>query len=322
MSAMTAGNQQHLRPKKPGAFAKFKHSFTGLQREETISGYLFILPNLLGFLVFTIFPILFAVYISFTEWDLSKQPQFTGLQNYASLFSDELFWKSVGNTFYYTFGAVPIGIFLAFVLALLLNQKIRGSTVFRTVYFLPQVTLVVASAIVWNWLYQPDFGLFNYLLSLVGIEGPRWIYSTTWAMPSVIIYCNWMGIAPSALILLAGLQGIPGELYEAAEIDGASSMQGLRHITLPLMTPALFFVVIVSLIGAMQTFSQFFILTKGGPAFATTPMVMYIYQLAFSFFRMGYASTVAMVLFAILLIITLIQWSVANRWVYGFDQED
>jgi multiple sugar transport system permease protein len=319
---MIAGNQPASQRRKTGAWANFRHAFTGLQREETISGYLFILPNLLGFLVFTIFPIAFAFYIAFTNWDLSRAPQFTGLENYAELLSDELFWKSLGNTFYYTLGAVPIGIFLAFLLALLLNQKIHGSTLFRTVYFLPQVTLVVASAIVWNWIYQPDFGLLNYLLSLVGIEGPRWIYSTTWAMPSVIIYCNWMGIAPSALILLAGLQGIPEELYEAAEIDGASPLQGLVNITLPLITPALFFVVVTSLIGAMQTFSQFFVLTRGGPAFATTPMVMYVYQLAFSFFRMGYASAVAMILFAILLLVTLVQWQVANRWVYGFDQKN
>lgn len=319
MCAMTASRQPGLSRQK-GFFAELRKAFTGLRREETISGYLFILPNLIGFLVFTVFPILFAFYIAFTNWDLSRQPVFTGLENYAELMADELFWKSLGNTFYYTLGAVPIGILLAFILALLLNRKIRGSTLFRTIYFLPQVTLVVASAIVWNWIYQPDFGLLNYLLSLVGIEGPRWIYSTTWAMPSVIIYCNWMGIAPSALILLAGLQGIPEELYEAAEIDGASSWQSLLNITVPLITPALFFVVVTSLIGAMQTFAQFFVLTRGGPAFATTPMVMYIYQLAFSFFRMGYASAVAMVLFAILLVITLIQWKVANRWVYGFEQ--
>jgi len=303
---------------KPSKWAEFKRAFTGIRREETISGYLFILPNLIGFATFTIFPILFTFYLSTQSWDLSKPPQFVGLQNFAALGKDDLFWKTLGNSFYYTFGAVPIGIFLAFVLALLLNQKIKGVILFRTIYFLPQVTLVVASAIVWNWIYQPDFGLLNYMLSLIGIQGPRWIYSTVWAMPSVIIYCNWMGIAPSALILLAGLQGIPAELYEAAEIDGASEYGRLRYITVPLITPALFFVVVTSLIGAMQTFSQFYILTKGGPNFATTPMVMYIFNLAFSWFRLGMASTVAIVLFFILLLITLIQWRIANRWVYGF----
>ena len=320
MGAITASDLGQLLPGKRGAFAEFKRAFTGLQREETISGYLFILPNVLGFLAFTIFPILFAFGITFTEWDLSKAPQFTGLQNFATLFQDDLFWKALGNSFYYTFGAVPAGIFLAFCLALLLNQKIKGVVLFRTIYFLPQVTLVVASAMIWNWLYQPDFGLFNFLLGLVGIQGPRWTYSTAWAMPSLIIYCNWMGIAPSALILLAGLQGIPGELYEAAEIDGAGSFGRLRYVTLPLMTPSLFFVVVISLIGAMQTFSQFYVLTQGGPARATTPLTLYIYQLAFSWFKMGYASTVAAVLFVILLILTIFQWRVANRWVYGFSE--
>jgi multiple sugar transport system permease protein len=252
------------------------------------------------------------------NWDLSKPPVFVGFSNFATLVNDNLFWKSLGNSVYYTLGAVPIGIVMAFFLALMLNQKIKGVILFRTIYFLPQVTLVVASAVVWNWIYQPDFGLLNYLLGLIGIQGPRWIYSSFWAMPAMIIYCNWMGVPPSALILLAGLQGIPGELYEASEIDGANERDKLRYITFPMMTPSLFFVMVISFIGAMQTFSQFFILTKGGPAFATTPVVMYIFNNAFAYFKLGYASTIAMVLFAILLVITLIQWRVANRWVYGF----
>jgi multiple sugar transport system permease protein len=320
MASITVSNPGTF-PPKSSKWTEFKRAFTGLRRDETISGYLFVLPNFLGFAIFTVFPIFFAFYMAFTEWDLSKPPQFTGLANFEKLGSDTLFWKTVGNSLYYTFGAVPIGIATAFFLALLLNQKIKGVILFRTLYFLPQVTLVVASAIVWNWIYQPDFGLINYFLSLVGIDGPRWIYSTAWAMPSVILYCNWMGVPPSALILLAGLQGIPEELYEAAEIDGANEWGRLKYITFPLMTPSLFFVVVTSLIGAMQVFSQFYILTRGGPAFATTPMVMYIYNNAFTYFKLGYASTIAVVLFAILLCMTLIQWRVANRWVYGFSGE-
>jgi multiple sugar transport system permease protein len=307
--------------KKLKGWSSFKQAFTGLRREETLAGYLFILPNFIGFAAFTIFPILFAFYMAFMNWDLSKPPEFIGFSNFAKLGSDALFWKTLGNSLYYTIGAVPIGIATAFFLALMLNQKIKGVIVFRTLYFLPQITLVVASAIVWNWIYQPDFGLLNYLLGLIGIDGPRWIYSSTWAMPALIIYCNWMGIPPSALILLAGLQGVPAELYEAAEIDGASTLARLRFITFPLMTPSLFFVMVTSFIGAMQTFSQFYILTKGGPAFATTPIVMYIYNNAFTYFKLGYASTIALILFAILLVITLIQWQVANRWVYGFSGE-
>jgi multiple sugar transport system permease protein len=313
--------KEWVEPKKLTGWAGFKHAFTGLRRDETIAGYLFILPNFIGFAAFTVFPIMFAFYMAFMNWDLSKPPEFIGLGNFAALGQDDLFWKSLGNSIYYTLGAVPIGIATAFFLAIMLNQKIKGVILFRTLYFLPQITLVVASAIVWNWIYQPDFGLLNYLLGLVGIDGPRWIYSSTWAMPAMIIYCNWMGVPPSALILLSGLQGIPGELYEAAEIDGADERDKLRYITFPLMTPTLFFVMIISFIGAMQTFSQFYILTKGGPAFATTPIVMYIYNNAFAYFKLGYASTIALVLFAILLVITLIQWRVANRWVYGFSGE-
>jgi multiple sugar transport system permease protein len=305
-------------PSKLKGWAAFKRAFTGIRREETISGYLFILPNFIGFACFTIFPILFSFYMAFMNWDLSKPPVFVGLGNFATLVHDNLFWKSLGNSVYYTLGAVPIGIAMAFFLALMLNQKIRGVILFRTIYFLPQVTLVVASAVVWNWIYQPDFGLLNYLLGMIGIQGPRWIYSSVWAMPAMIIYCNWMGVPPSALILLAGLQGIPAELYEASEIDGANERDKLRYITFPMMTPSLFFVMIISFIGAMQTFSQFFILTKGGPAFATTPVVMYIFNNAFAYFKLGYASTIAMVLFGILLVITMVQWRVANRWVYGF----
>jgi multiple sugar transport system permease protein len=314
-----ADEGEKMQTNKPGFFGELRRAFSGIRREETIAGYLFLLPNLLGFLAFTLFPILFALYITFNDWDLSGLPGFIGFGNYTQLVSDDLFWKSLGNSFYYTFVAVPTGIFAAFCLALLMNRQIRGVLIFRTIYFLPKVTLVVASALVWNWIYHPDFGLINYLLHQVGITGPRWLHSTTWAMPAVIIMSNWMGIAPATLILLAGLQGIPQELYEAGEIDGAGAWQRLRHITLPMITPALFFVVVISLIEAMQTFSQFYIMTEGGPAYATTPLVLYAYQNAFQWYKMGYASTMAAVLFLIILVITLIQWKVAKVWVYGFE---
>lgn len=304
---------------KPEAFSELRRAFSGLRREETISGYLFLLPNFLIFTAFTIFPILFAFYITFTDWDLGHPPRFSGLENYTYMVEDHLFWKAVGNSFYYTFGAVPIGIFIALCLAMLMNRQIPGRIVFRTIYFLPQVTLVVASALIWKWIYHPDLGLINYMLRQIGIQGPQWLYSTTWSMPAVIIVCNWMGIAPSALILLAGLQGIPEELLEAAEIDGANSLQRIWNVTLPMLSPALFFVMVISLIGAMQTFAQFYIMTGGGPAFATTPLVLYIYRIAFSWYRMGYASTVAMMLFLIILAFTLLQWKVARTWVYGFE---
>jgi multiple sugar transport system permease protein len=302
------------------AFAEFRNAFTGLRRSETISGYLFILPNLLLFLTFTLFPIGFAFYLTFTDWDLSGASNYVGFANFEAMSNDKLFWKTTGNSLYYTFVAVPTGVFVAFWLATMMNRQIWGRLTYRTLYFLPHVTLAAASALVWNWIYHPDLGLLNYMLEFVGIQGPRWLHSTTWAMPAVIVMSNWMGIAPAILIFLAGLQGIPVELLEAAEIDGANAWQKTKSITLPLMTPAIFFVVVTSLIGAMQAFTQFYIMTQGGPAYATTPLVLYIFRNAFEFYKMGYAATIATALFGIILVITVIQWRVAKSWVYGFEQ--
>ena len=324
MSQLSVGSQSvppRQRHPTPGVWGEIRRAFSGLQGEETLAGYLFILPNFLGFLVFSLFPIAFALYITFTEWNLTKAPAFVGFANFTTLWNDPLFWKTFSNTAYYTFVAVPTGVFIAFWLALLMNRKMPGIIFFRTIYFLPQVTLTVAAAIVWSWLYQPEYGLFNYLLGLVGIDGPNWLSSTRWAMPAIIIMSNWQGMGFAMLIMLAGLQGVPNELYEAAEIDGANSRQSLRHITLPLMTPTIFFVVVTSLIGAFQGFDQFQIMTQGGPAKSTTTLVMYIYQNGFSFFKMGYGSALAFVLFITILIITFIQWQLANRWVYGFQQD-
>jgi multiple sugar transport system permease protein len=306
---------------RSGQFGELKRAFTGLQREETTAGLLFILPNFLGFLVFSLFPIGFAFYIAFTNWSLVGQPVYSGMQNFVTLWNDHLFWKTLGNTAYYTFVAVPTGVFIAFWLAILMNRKMRGTILFRTIYFLPQITLTVAAAVVWSWLYHPELGLFNYLLGQIGIDGPRWLHSTTWAMPAIIIMGNWQGIGFAMLILLAGLQGVPEELYEAAEIDGASSWQSLRFITVPLLTPTIFFVVVTSLIGAFQGFDQFYVMTGGGPAKSTTTLVMYIFENGFTFFKMGYGAALAIMLFLCILTITLLQWWLANRWVYGFQND-
>ena len=294
-------------------------AFHGLRREETISGYLFVLANFLGFLAFSALPIVAAFVLSATSWDLSttEGPKFVGLQNFLQILQDDLAIKTLWNTFYYSFVAVPTGVFFAFCLALLLNRNIPGRLFFRFVYFVPYVTLTVAISIVWKWLYHPDLGFFNYLLAFVGIKGPNWLFSTAWAMPSVIILSNWRGIGYAMLIFLAGLQGIPEEYYEAATIDGATSWQKLRHITLPLLSPTTFFVIITSLIGAFQGFDQFYMLTSGGPAFSTTTLVLYIYNNGFGYFKMGYAAALAVLLFAIILLITLVQWWASKRWVYG-----
>jgi multiple sugar transport system permease protein len=311
--APSSGNQRG----KP--LGELRRAFTGLQREETVAGYLFLLPNFLGFLFFSLVPIGFAFYITLTDWKLSAAPEFIGLANFATLWNDPLFWKTLLNSAYYTFVAVPTGVFIAFWLAILMNRKMRGVLLLRTIYFLPQITLTVAAAVVWTWIYHPELGLLNYLLGLIGIDGPNWLTNTKWAMPAVIIMGNWHGIGFAMLVLLAGLQGIPQEYYDAAEIDGANAGQVLRYVTVPLLTPTIFFVVITSLIGAFQGFDIFYVLANGGPAKATTTLVLYVYQNGFTFFKMGYGAALAAVLFLCILVITLIQWRLAKSWVYGFE---
>ncbi len=296
-------------------------SMTGRQRRNLIAGYAFLIPNLVGVLVFSLFPIVTTLYLTFTEWDLSSAPQFTGIQNFIKMAQDDLFWKTIGNTFYYTFVAVPVAVFLAFWLALLLDRKMKGVLSFRVIYFLPHVTLTVAASIIWAWIFQPEYGLINYALSQINIDGPYWLTDSRWAMISIIIMSNWKGIGYAMLIFLAGLQGIPPELLDAATVDGATSWRKLRHVKIPLLTPTIFFVLTTSFIGAFQAFDQFMIMTQGGPAFATTPLVLYIYQKGFNQFYMGYATSMATVLFLCILAFTLFQWRIANRWVYGFDMD-
>lgn len=197
----------------------------------------------------------------------------------------------------------------------------RGVFAFRLIYFLPHVTLTVAAAIVWAWIYHPEFGLINYLLGLIGIEGPNWLFNSKSAMPALIIMSNWKGIGYAMLIFLAGLQGIPQELYEAAIMDGANGWYRLLKITIPMLSPTTFFVLTTSFIGAFQGFDQFYIMTQGGPSFATTTLVLHIFNNGFSYFKMGYASAMAFVLFLCILLITLVQWTSARTWVHGFTQD-
>lgn len=288
-------------------------------RNESVAGFCFLSPNLLGILAFSLLPIVASVILTFTRWNLASSPQFIGLQNYQAVLKDRLLWKYLWNTFYYAIGTIPVTIIISFFLAYLLNRKIRGIVFFRTLYFLPSITLTVAIAVVWSWLYNADFGLFNYILSLLGIEGPNWLQSKTWAMPAIIIMGIWKGTGYSMLIFLAGLQGIPEEYYEAAEIDGAGWWQQIFHITIPLISPTTFFVLVTTTIGAVQGFDQFYVMTRGGPAGATTTLVYYVFQNAFEWFKMGYAATASLILFVIILVITLVQWHFAKTWVYEFE---
>jgi multiple sugar transport system permease protein len=287
------------------------------RRVEAAAGYLFLAPNAIGFLLFGLVPIGMAFVLTFTDWRLGGSPSFVGVDNYEKAINDPLFWKAMRNTLYFSFGAVPVAVVIAFFLALLLNNAIRGLVVFRTAVFLPYVTLTVAIAIVWTWIYNPDAGILNYLLGLVGIDGPNWLADKTWAMPAIIMMSNWRGIGYPTLIFLAALQAIPQDYFDAAKVDGATWPQRVRYVIVPMVSPATLFIFVTSFIGSMQAFDQFYIMTEGGPAFSTTTIVYYIYQNAFSFSRMGYAATVAFMLFLVIFLITAIQWRLSKRWVYG-----
>ena len=275
---------------------------------EAMWGYLFLLPNILGFLVFTLGPVLASLYISLTEWNAITAPEFVGLAHYGRLvFKDETFRKVLVNTVYFTGVSVPVSAVISLALAILLNQKLRGLLIYRTVYFLPVVSSMVAVALVWQWLYNPEFGLINEFLWSIGLPAPKWLASSAWAMPAVIIMSVWKGLGYNMIIFLAGLQDIPVFLYEASELDGANSWQKFRHVTLPMLSPTTFFVVVMSIIASFQVFDQVYVMTRGGPARATSVIVHYLYQNAFQYFEMGYASAMAYVLFVIVFILTLIQ---------------
>jgi multiple sugar transport system permease protein len=219
-------------------------------------------------------------------------------------------------------GSVPLGVLCALALALALNQKIRGITFYRTIYFIPVVSSMIAVALMWRWMYNPTSGILNYILNSVfdffhlPFSAPEWLQSTRWAMPAIILMSVWKGLGYNMVLFLAGLQGIPTHLYEAAEIDGASSFKKFLHITLPLLTPTTFFIVIIAIIGSFQVFEQAYIMTQGGPARATVTTVYHIYENGFQWYKMGYASAIAWVLFALILVVTLVQWKYQDRWVF------
>jgi multiple sugar transport system permease protein len=293
------------------------------QWKDDLQGYLFISPWLIGFILLAAGPIILSIFMSFTRWSLLSPPQWIGLENYSRLFTeDPLVYKSLWNTAYYVFFSVPLGVILSLALALLLNQNVRGQSIFRTLFFLPSVTNLVAVSILWMWIFNPEFGLLNRFLELVGIQGPLWLQSETWSKPALILMSLW-GIGGGMIINLAALQNIPGELYEAADLDGARPVRKFWHITLPMISPALFFNVIMNIIGSFQVFTQAFVMTassgqgqEGGPNNSTLFFVLYLYKKAFQQFKMGYASALAWVLFVIILAFTLIQFYLSKRWVY------
>ena len=291
-------------------------SLRAQRRREVIEAYLYLLPTFVGLILFSLGAIVVSVGISFTDWNVLQPPHWVGLSNYVRLFSTPLNWQVFGNTLYYMGVIVPVGTALALGLALALNRGLRGIVVLRSLYFLPVISSTVAVSLVWGWLYNQQFGLINYLLSLVGITGPAWLADTRTAMPAVIIMSIWKGLGYNMVIFLAGLQGIPQELYEAAAIDGAGAWARFRYVTLPLVSPTTFFVVVLSTIAAFQVFDQTYVMTGGGPAYSTTTLALFIYQNAFQWFHMGYAAALSYVLFAAVAVVTLVQFRVQGRFVF------
>ena len=288
---------------------------TGKERHDLAKGLAFCSPWIFGFLVFTLVPVALSLYYSFCDYSLLQNPVWIGMDNYRTMGHDPVFWKAMGNTFYYAAVALPLGMIVSIVMALVLNLNVRGQAVYRTIIYLPSLVPAVASAMLWLWLFNSKLGLINVLLGRLGIPGPGWLSDTQWAMPALILMSVW-GIGNSVVIYLAGLQDVPRELYEAAEIDGASAWGRLWNVTLPMISPVIFFNLIMSIIGSLQTFSTPYIMTGGGPARATYFFTMYLYDKAFLYLEMGYASAMAWVQLLIVLILTGLAFWSSKRWVH------
>ena len=278
---------------------------------------LFLAPTLLGLVVLSAGPVLATLAISLTEWDLLRAPKLVGLDNFVQLASDERFLKALRNTAFYTLTSVPLGMLISLFLALALNQTIRGIAWIRTAYFLPVVTSTIAIALVWQWIYSPESGLLNQFIGLFGIAPQKWLSNPTLAMPAIVAMSVWQGLGTNIIIFLAGLQAIPGELLDAASVDGAGRWARFRNVVLPLLTPSIFFTGVLSLIGSFQVFDQIYVLSRQGRATdATVTVVYFIYENGFKFFKMGYATAASWILFLIVSFFTVIYFRSQNRWVH------
>ncbi|RCW55404.1 carbohydrate ABC transporter membrane protein 1 (CUT1 family) [Halanaerobium sp. ST460_2HS_T2] len=295
----------------------FKSSDSGVMvSKNRKTAYFFLLPNFIGFFIFTLIPVAIAFFLCFVRWDFSNPMRFVGLKNFAYMFQDQTFLIALKNTFFFTLVSVPSTMVISLGLAILLNKIIKGVKFLRTMYFIPYITSMVAVAIVWNMLYSPSMGPINNFLRNMGVNNPPgWTASTDWSMIAIIIMSVWKQIGYYMVIYLAGLQGIPSHLYEAATIDGANSWQKFRYVTLPMLTPTTFFVSIMLLIGSFKVFTQVMVMTSGGPGRSSNVLVYYIYNQAFVYNRFGYASAIAFVLFFIVLAITIFQFKKEEKWV-------
>lgn len=295
--------------------------FTRLKRivRKSLWGWVLIFPSMLIILMFKVIPLLISFAISFTDWNLLSSPEFIGLQNYVRLFTDPTTRKVFGNTFYYAALSVPLNITIALGIAVALNQKIKGLAFFRTAYYIPVVAASVAVSAVWVWLLS-DFGVINTMLTSIGLKSINFLHDTRYALTSIIVVDVWKNFGFNVVIFLAALQDVPTELNDAARVDGANKFGIFKHVTLPLISPSLFFTAVMGIIGSLQTFDLVFNMSlkhEGGPARATSTVGFYIWQNAFKYSNMGYAAALSFALMAILLVLTIIQWKMRRKWVYG-----
>jgi len=291
------------------------HLESPLARREALSFYILVLPWFIGFLVFLAYPMLRSLYLSFTNYNLLSPPVWTGIQNLQRIANDPEFWQSLKVTLLYALGSVPGGTIIALALAMVLSQKLRGVNYWRTIFFMPSILSSIAVAVLWSFIFRPEGGLLNMALGLFGIKGPDWLLSEQWALPALIIM-SWWSVGGQIVIYLAGLKGIPETLYEAAEIDGANDWARFRFITLPMLSPTIFFNVVLGIIGAFQVFDVGWVMTRGGPNNATLFYMLNLYKRAFQMTQMGYASALAWILFLIIMGITLLVIRSSAAWVY------
>lgn len=294
---------------------KQRGHFNRALRAEELWGYAFILPQFAGLILFVIFPVFQSLFISFHEWDFLSDSVWVGLDNYKRILSAPYTYKILGNTLYYIAGAVPLTMVISILLAFALAQNLRGTTIYRSLFFLPNITSSVAISLVWLWLFNPDMGIVNAALGFFGVPPLGWYTTVEGAMPTVILLAVWRDIGYYVVLFLAGIKGISESYYEAARIDGATTRHCFFKITLPLLTPTIFFSLTMMMINSFQVFNEVFMLTRGGPADATKTIVLEIYNNAFQFFKMGDAAVYSWILFLIIMVVTLLQFHVSDRWV-------
>ena len=286
-----------------------------MRKKMTI--FLFLLPSLVGLVLFSIIPIGTSLYLSLTEWDIiGGPPRFQGFRNYALILTSEEMARVLGNTLYFIVLYIPLILVFSILIAVLLNNRLPGIGIYRTIYYIPVLTSWVAAALLWKWLLNPKYGAVNAILGMIGIQGPGWLHDKAWAMPGIVLASIWKDAGYFSVIILAGLQGINPSYYEAAEIDGAGGFAKLRNITLPLVTPTLFFVTIICIINSFQLFPQVMVMTEGGPGGATQVFVERIYNYAFRYYKMGYAASLSWILFAFIFVATILQLRMQKRWVH------